>query len=138
MPNLPAGVYRVWPNVPAFIVSDTTGLIPQGKPVVVNEAETVEDINFALVRGAVITGRVTDADGRAVIGEAGAQFPAIRNWSQFLRPSPGRTTRQMIAESIVSTDCRQAVTKVQSVKMRTAPSIQHEAGGPINKPFTRM
>jgi len=35
--------------------------------VVVGEDENVENINFALARGGVITGKVTDADGRPVI-----------------------------------------------------------------------
>jgi uncharacterized protein (DUF2141 family) len=39
------------------------------KMIELREAQTVEDINFSLARGGVITGRVTYADGRPVIGE---------------------------------------------------------------------
>lgn len=37
------------------------------KGVVVGEDENVEGVNFSLVRGGVITGKVTDADGRPLI-----------------------------------------------------------------------
>ncbi len=39
----------------------------QRKSLVLAEDENIEDINFSLIRGGVITGKVTDADGRAVI-----------------------------------------------------------------------
>jgi hypothetical protein len=38
--------------------------------VTLSHGQTVENINFSLTRGGVITGRVTYADGRPVIGEA--------------------------------------------------------------------
>jgi protocatechuate 3,4-dioxygenase beta subunit len=41
----------------------------QGKTVTIAEGETVEKIDFSLVKGGVITGRVTTADGAPVIGE---------------------------------------------------------------------
>jgi protocatechuate 3,4-dioxygenase beta subunit len=61
--NLAAGSYSLMAAAPAFVVSDTG----RQKGVLVGEDENVEGINFALVRGGVITGRVTDADGRPVI-----------------------------------------------------------------------
>jgi protocatechuate 3,4-dioxygenase beta subunit len=39
------------------------------KIVTIAEGETVENIDFSLVKGGVITGRVTDSDGAPVIGE---------------------------------------------------------------------
>jgi Carboxypeptidase regulatory-like domain len=62
--NVPPGSYEVAPSAPAYVPADSQRV---GKTVVVGEDENVEDINFALVRGGVITGKVTDADGRAVI-----------------------------------------------------------------------
>jgi protocatechuate 3,4-dioxygenase beta subunit len=54
------------------------------------EGETIEKIDFALVRGGVITGRVTDADGRPVIGEQVRLAPAgqsdARTGSLFNNP----------------------------------------------------
>jgi 5-hydroxyisourate hydrolase-like protein (transthyretin family) len=61
--NLGPGTYQVAPAAPAFVAADSNGR----KNVVVGEDEDVEGINFALVRGGVITGKVTDADGRPVI-----------------------------------------------------------------------
>jgi hypothetical protein len=60
--NVAAGTYVIMTAAPGFVVSDSGR-----KGVVVNEDESVEDINFSLVRGGVITGKVTDADGRPVI-----------------------------------------------------------------------
>ena len=40
-----------------------------GALVTLDEGETLKDVNFNLVRGGVITGRVTDAAGRPVIGQ---------------------------------------------------------------------
>ena len=61
--NVPPGSYEVTPSVPAFVPADNN----RAQTVVVGEDENVEGINFALVRGGVITGKVTDADGRPVI-----------------------------------------------------------------------
>jgi len=61
--NVPPGAYGVAPVVPAFVSPDVDGR----KSVLVGEDENVEGINFSLVRGGVITGKVTDADGRPVI-----------------------------------------------------------------------
>ncbi len=63
--NVPPGNYEVIPTVPAFVPADRKD--PRAKHVLVGDDDTVEGINFALVRGGVITGRVTDADGRPLI-----------------------------------------------------------------------
>lgn len=63
--NVAPGSYEVSPSVPAFVPADMRG--SRGKTVLIGEDENVENINFTLVRGGVITGRVTDADGRPVI-----------------------------------------------------------------------
>src|SRR6185369_4842928 len=63
--NVPPGTYEVTPSAPAFVPSDIKE--QRNKTVLVGEDENIENINFALVRGGVITGKVTDADGRPVI-----------------------------------------------------------------------
>ena len=63
--NLPAGVYIVTSHAPSLAREDE----PVETSVVVNEGENVEDINFALVPGGVITGRITDADSKPLIEE---------------------------------------------------------------------
>jgi hypothetical protein len=64
--NVPPGTYDVTPVVPAFVPAEAKEQ-RAAKTVLVGEDENVESINFALVRGGVITGRVTDADRRPVI-----------------------------------------------------------------------
>ena len=68
------GKYRltnVQPGRYEIIVASPTHVPTPGtntrKPLIINKGETVENIDFALVRGGVITGRVTDSDGRPVI-----------------------------------------------------------------------
>jgi hypothetical protein len=63
--KLSAGSYEIVPSAPAFVIADNSN--SKSKRVIVGEDENVEDINFSLVRGGVITGKVTDADGRPVI-----------------------------------------------------------------------
>jgi len=63
--NVAPGNYEVSPSAPAFVSADWKE--PKNTSVIVGEDENVENINFTLVRGGVITGKVTDADGRPVI-----------------------------------------------------------------------
>lgn len=68
--NLAAGRYEVIPIAPVFVTPESAqNFRGQNKMVNLNDSEAVEQIDFTLVRGGVITGRVTDADGRPVIGE---------------------------------------------------------------------
>ena len=63
--DLPAGSYQAAPVAPAFVIGDVNN--PRGQMIVLGEGENVDEINFSLVRGGVITGKVTDADGRPVV-----------------------------------------------------------------------
>ncbi len=65
--NVGPGTYEVTPSVPAFVPVDVRE--SRGKTVLVGDGENVENINFTLARGGVITGRVTDADGRPLIAQ---------------------------------------------------------------------
>ena len=67
--NIPPGNYQVSPVAPALVSPDR--IIPRGvsKTLILSEGEDVKDIDFSLVRGAVITGKVTDADGQPVVEE---------------------------------------------------------------------
>ena len=62
---LDAGKYRITPLTPTLVISEGD----EGKELTVAEGSTVEDINFSLSRGGVITGKVTDSDGNPVIAE---------------------------------------------------------------------
>jgi protocatechuate 3,4-dioxygenase beta subunit len=63
--GLPAGKYRVAPSAPALVSTDvnSTGEIT------VAEGAAAEGVDFALSLGGVITGKITDSEGRPVIGQ---------------------------------------------------------------------
>jgi len=63
VPNVAPGQYQVLPAAPQFLLRGEAPV----KTVIVNEGENLENVDFALVRGGVISGKVTDADGRPVI-----------------------------------------------------------------------
>jgi len=66
--GLAPGQYNVTALVPAFVVTGSSPTAP-GKTVALALNETVESVDFKLVRGGVITGRVTDSDNRPVMEE---------------------------------------------------------------------
>jgi Carboxypeptidase regulatory-like domain len=63
--DVPPGSYDLGPVAPALVIANSAN--PRGQTVVLTEGESVDGIDFALVRGGVITGKVTDADGRPVV-----------------------------------------------------------------------
>jgi hypothetical protein len=65
--DVPAGSYLVAPVTPAFVIADVNN--SNGQTVVITEGENIEGIDFDLLRGGVITGKVTDADGRPLVEE---------------------------------------------------------------------
>ncbi|MDT4954558.1 MAG: hypothetical protein QOJ02_2696 [Acidobacteriota bacterium] len=83
--GVPAGRYTLVAVAPAMVGPNEGMFGETGKTVTIAEGETVEKIDFSLVRGGVITGRVTDADGVAVIGER-------INLSSADKTKPGRAS----------------------------------------------
>jgi hypothetical protein len=67
--DVPAGNYQVGPIAPAFVISDAPTYGSRGRGLVITEGEAIDGLDFALLRGGVITGKVTDAEGRALIDE---------------------------------------------------------------------
>ena len=63
--NVPAGTYTIRPMAPSFALQDYLA----NNAVVVSEGETVEDINFSMIPGGVITGRISDPDGKPLVEE---------------------------------------------------------------------
>ena len=72
--NVAPGSYVITAAAPAFVMPDVRD--GRYKTVLVGKDENVENINFSLVRGGVITGRVTDADGKPVIEQQVNIYPA--------------------------------------------------------------
>jgi hypothetical protein len=94
--NVPPGTYEIFPSAPAYVSTEAN--TPRGKNVIVGDDENVEDINFSLVRGGVITGRITDADGRPLIQQPVYLYRA----GDFLQ----QPLRQVYAASNQQTDDR--------------------------------
>lgn len=71
--GLSAGTYQVMPLAPTMVAAvnnfDYRIYAGAGKSVMLNESESVDDIDLSLVRGGVITGRITDAEGKPVVEE---------------------------------------------------------------------
>ena len=63
--GVPAGKYHVTPSAPALVSGDvnTTG------DITVAEGAVAEGVDFTLSPGGVITGKITDSEGRPVIGQ---------------------------------------------------------------------
>lgn len=66
--GLAAGQVSVAPVAPVYVVPSSP-MFGQGRVVNLGVNESVEGIDFKLARGGVITGRITDADGKPVIEE---------------------------------------------------------------------
>lgn len=67
MTGLSEGSYQVAPIAPAFVIADVRE--HWGRSVVVTASENIEGVNFDLIRGGVITGRVVDAHGHPIVEE---------------------------------------------------------------------
>jgi carboxypeptidase family protein/polysaccharide lyase family 4-like protein len=65
--GVPVGSFVVAPVAPALVISEVNE--SWGRSLVVNEGDTIEGINFDLLRGGVITGKVTDDDGNPIIAQ---------------------------------------------------------------------
>ena len=65
--EVPAGIYQVTPVAPAYVIADINKGWEQN--LVISEGDNIAGIDFDLVRGGVITGKVTDADGRPLAEE---------------------------------------------------------------------
>jgi protocatechuate 3,4-dioxygenase beta subunit len=67
--RVPAGQYFINALAPGFFTpKESPG--GMGKAITIYDGEIIENINFALKPGSVITGRVTDANGHPFIGES--------------------------------------------------------------------
>jgi protocatechuate 3,4-dioxygenase beta subunit len=65
-----AGSYRVMVYAPTLVSEGNNNPFTLGQAVNVKDGEAVENINFTMTRGAVLTGRVTDPEGHPVIAES--------------------------------------------------------------------
>lgn len=61
------GNYVITPRAYAHVLADHVRNTRDGKRILVMAGETVDGVSFNLVRGGVVTGRVTDEQGRPVV-----------------------------------------------------------------------
>jgi hypothetical protein len=85
--GVPPGSFEVTPSAPAYVASAGQ----KNRTVVVGEGELIENINFSLVKGGVITGKVVDADARPLVAQLVNLFRA-EAFEQ--RPPQGAQTPQ--------------------------------------------
>src|SRR5262245_8139100 len=64
-----AGWYSISALAPGYIMLEETSLGFPGKTLNIAEGEKVENVDLEIKRGGVITGRITDSNGRPVIEE---------------------------------------------------------------------
>src|SRR5688572_5781000 len=72
--EVPQGRYVIAPVAPALVIANANNSGIQS--VIVNEGENIEGIDFDLIRGGVITGTVTDAEGQPIVEERVNLLPA--------------------------------------------------------------
>jgi len=86
--NVPPGNYLVVTMAPAFVPATNSSW---GKTLVITKEEAVENLDFSLMRGGVITGKITDADGRAVVEELVSAYLAPQSDDNYQPPPYTRT-----------------------------------------------
>jgi hypothetical protein len=72
--DVPGGSYVIAPVAPSFVISEVNS--SRGQTVVITESENVEGLDFELIRGGVITGRVRNSEGQPIIEERITLSPA--------------------------------------------------------------
>jgi len=75
--DVPEGTYLIAPVAPAFVISDVNH--SRGKTVLINEGDNIEGIDFDLMRGGVITGKITDAEDHPIVEERVSLLPVEQN-----------------------------------------------------------
>jgi len=84
--KVPAGQYQAAPVAPTFVIPEMTSSGGyEGKLLILREGESVDGIDFTLVKAGVITGKVLDADGKAVVEER-VNLIALDATNQTMRP----------------------------------------------------
>ncbi|HEX4945142.1 MAG TPA: carboxypeptidase-like regulatory domain-containing protein [Blastocatellia bacterium] len=67
--GIAAGTYIVSPRALAYVMPTENMMGRAGKTINLNDGEQIENMDFTVVKGGVITGRVTDHQDRPVVGQ---------------------------------------------------------------------
>src|SRR5713226_5274877 len=92
--GLTMGQFTLVPVAPVYVPTSNSMFGP-GKIVNLSSGEAVEGIDFKLARGGVITGRVTDADGRPLIEERISLSPVDERGATLRQQYPWYSNYQM-------------------------------------------
>ena len=87
--NVPPGAYRVVVSAPGFTPALNAD---NSHAVLINKGDVLEGIDFVLLRGGVITGKVTDTDGRPVMEEEVRITATQPDERQYFRVNPTART----------------------------------------------
>ena len=85
MSGIPPGQYQLFTVAPAYVGQDTRAWM-RGQPLTLSPGDEVEDVNFDLKRGGVITGRIMDSEGRPVMEEMVNVHPEDKELARNIQP----------------------------------------------------
>ncbi len=91
--SLPEGNYELRVMLKAYVAEKNSGHDDLTRSISLGEGEALENVDFSLVRGGVITGRVTDAGGRPMISKH-VQLQIVNEQGQK-QPYHGGASSQM-------------------------------------------
>lgn len=91
--NVPPGRYHLMAVSPGYVFAEAGASEWQrGKVINVSAGDELKDLDFTLVRGGVVTGRVTDPDGKPAIEEPVTLIPADKAERKQAGRNAGATT----------------------------------------------
>lgn len=80
--DVPKGEHTVAPRAYEYVMPVESNLLRPGRNLSVAVGENLEDVNFDLVKGAVITGRITESSGRPAMAQR------VQIWKAGTGPRP--------------------------------------------------
>ena len=96
--GIPAGKYHVAPSAPALVSGDVNNT----GDVTVAEGAVAEGVDFTLSPGGVITGKITDSEGRPIIG----QRVSLKSADKAEAAAPPAFAGAMFGDRMYATDDR--------------------------------
>jgi hypothetical protein len=129
--GIAAGYYLVWPRAMAYAMPSEGLSGRAGKTVNLSDGEQVEGVDFALMKGGVITGRITDHLGRPAI----AHQVSLRQYTPNNRTAPVFSPTSSL--SMFETDDRGIYRLFGLQSGRYTLSVGDEGIGRTNKVYAR-
>jgi hypothetical protein len=87
--KIPPGTYQISHFAPIYVLAEQMPPGWRGKSLILAENDDVQNIDFSLERGGVITGKVTDAEGRPAIEESVTLSAEVQNKTEGSGPVYG-------------------------------------------------